>query len=283
MLKKVLFPTNLTPSVDILMNCLKDLKAAGVEEIILIHVVALIHEGISLEFQENDRSELENRKKILEQWGFKVCIRVPIGIPSTEIIKASEEEDVSLIVIGIHELGIIEDAMMGSIPERIIRNTKKPILIYRIKEIEKPGWKGNNLFKKILYPTDWSKCAKAVIPFLKDLPHVKNQDISILHVMDKRVLANSTSIQIKKFKQIDNIRLKELKKELKKYAISTETKLLQGLPFHQINAFAKKEKVTLVIMGSHGKGFIKEMEQGSTAEKIIRFGTAPILLINNPD
>ena len=58
-------------------------------------------------------------------------IVVKIGNPVDEIMDLVETGDYDLVVVGAHGLGIIGGAMMGSVSRRVVRRSKKPVLVIR--------------------------------------------------------------------------------------------------------------------------------------------------------
>ena len=66
---------------------------------------------------------------------------------------------------------------------------------------------------------------------------------------------------------------------LAKAGLTPKEVCLVGNPGDEIAAFAKKKKLDLVVMGSHGYGRFKSAVMGSTATRIAAQGDVPILLI----
>ena len=56
------------------------------------------------------------------------------GNPVEEIIKYSEDKNCDLIVMGTHGHGTLADAMMGSTARRVLRRSRKPVLVVRLPE-----------------------------------------------------------------------------------------------------------------------------------------------------
>jgi nucleotide-binding universal stress UspA family protein len=67
----------------------------------------------------------------LKESGFKVKLRIEIGTPLTDILKVEEEEGVSAIVIGSHGKSNVEEMLLGSVSEKVIRKSKNPVLVIR--------------------------------------------------------------------------------------------------------------------------------------------------------
>ena len=75
----------------------------------------------------------ENVKDSREGEGFVTDdIIVVRGNPVEEIIKYSEEKNCDLIVMGTHGHGTLADAMMGSTARRVLRRSRKPVLVVRL-------------------------------------------------------------------------------------------------------------------------------------------------------
>ena len=61
-------------------------------------------------------------------------ILVTRGNPADEILAQAEERNCDLIVMGTQGHGILEDALIGSTARRVIRRSKKPVLVVRLPE-----------------------------------------------------------------------------------------------------------------------------------------------------
>ena len=55
-----------------------------------------------------------------------------VGNPADEIMDLIGTGDYDLVVMGAHGHGIIGSAMMGSISRRVVRHSKKPVLVIRL-------------------------------------------------------------------------------------------------------------------------------------------------------
>jgi len=59
-------------------------------------------------------------------------IVVKIGNPVDEIMDLVETGDYDLVAVGAHGHGILGGAMMGSVSRRVVRRSKKPVLVIRL-------------------------------------------------------------------------------------------------------------------------------------------------------
>jgi nucleotide-binding universal stress UspA family protein len=56
------------------------------------------------------------------------------GYPANEILKKAKERDCDIVVMGTHGKGAISHAFLGSVAERVLRRTKKPIFVIPLPE-----------------------------------------------------------------------------------------------------------------------------------------------------
>jgi nucleotide-binding universal stress UspA family protein len=54
-----------------------------------------------------------------------------------------------------------------------------------------------------------------------------------------------------------------------------------GDPGHEITSLANREGADLIVMPSHGYGFIKHMLLGSVAERVVRLAKCPVLVLRS--
>jgi nucleotide-binding universal stress UspA family protein len=68
---------------------------------------------------------------VLEKTGRQVHRSVVRGMPFVEIIRYAREQDIDLIVIGTHGRTGLQQALMGSVAERVVRKASCPVLVVR--------------------------------------------------------------------------------------------------------------------------------------------------------
>lgn len=73
--------------------------------------------------------------------------------------------------------------------------------------------------------------------------------------------------------------LQVARKQLDKGGVAYEAKWVCGDVAREIAAFVKKEKVDLVVMGSHGSGAFMNLALGSVASKLISTLTVPVMVV----
>ena len=63
--------------------------------------------------------------------------------------------------------------------------------------------------------------------------------------------------------------------------LPAETLTRSGQPWYEITEAARESDVDLIIIGTHGYTGLKHVLMGSTAERVVRHATCPVLVVRN--
>jgi len=142
------------------------------------------------------------------------------------------------------------------------------------------------MFAKILYPTDFSDVSKKALAYLKRLKDAGAKEIVILHVIDERKIEaivlygrGNSCVFIDNMEQEARREVTAIEKELRDSGFEVKARIETGIPLREILRVEEEEKVSLIVIGSHGKTNIKEMLMGSVSEKVVRRAKNPVLVI----
>ena len=164
--------------------------------------------------------------------------------------------------------------------------------------------------KKILFATDLSESANHSFSYAVSLANMYGAGITILHVLAEfpgeefitNMIATDTWEKIKNrhyseardeligkkrvhiaIKEVLQAFSEEVNVEAKDQSFVTdEVLILNGEPAEVIIQTAKERNCDLIVMGTHGHGGITEVLIGSTAKKVVRHSTIPVLVIRLP-
>jgi len=80
---------------------------------------------------DDTENRLTDVVKELTAAGLKARSRIETGIPVKEILRVEAEEDISVIVIGSHGWSNLQELFLGSVSEKVIRKSKRPVLVVK--------------------------------------------------------------------------------------------------------------------------------------------------------
>ena len=138
---------------------------------------------------------------------------------------------------------------------------------------------------KMLFAADGSAFTKKALTFL-----VKNKnllgpgdELVVLNVQDAISLQierrlGSEEIAAYQTKQADLV-LQPIKKFLDKHAVNYRCVMVAGSAASQIIEASKREKVQMIVMGTHGHGLLSRMFMGSVAQRVLADSEIPTLLV----
>lgn len=145
--------------------------------------------------------------------------------------------------------------------------------------------------KKIIIPIDFSKTALKALDHGVHLAKLCNAEITLLHVAESlsvnagRGLFDPPTFHEDYEKSISdqsNLRLNEIADKIaKKDKLKINTLTIIGSPPQEILNVSKKNKVDLIIMGTHGVSGAKEFFLGSNTFKVIKNAKCPVLSVQH--
>ena len=143
-------------------------------------------------------------------------------------------------------------------------------------------------YKKVLFCTDFSENSDCAFDYAFGVAKRDDGILYIMHVIPGNPYKNYLNIYLSK-KDLDRIKV-NIQEDLDKIfndrylsQIKDKSKVQivtkSGLEDEEILKFAKKEKIDLITIGTHGRTGIEHAIFGSVAEKIIRRSLIPVFII----
>jgi nucleotide-binding universal stress UspA family protein len=271
----------------------------GIQEVILVHIVdtnrpARLDWTLGGPHIENTQAIMEEKKKVLEQLGLKVRIRVDVTVNAItqipiahSVLDIAKTENVSLIVIGARGINPIQELLLGSVSSSVIRYATTNVLIMHFPQTSSGygttnGFPRQKLFSRVMVPTDFSLSAGDASAFIKKIPGIK--EIVLLHVVNRAESEQDIEVRIK----TADARLEDMKKEFLDTGADIKLHVGPGDPTEMILSVADEEDVSLIAMSAFGVDRIRELVLGSTTFTVVRKTRKPVLIIrtgqeNKPD
>ncbi len=128
LLRRILLPTDFSATSGEALRIVKGLRACGARSAVLLHVLG---EGKNASHLADVSDHLERIRKELEFFGYSITVVVNEGDSFKEIDRVTEEQDVSLIVIGSTGRSSAADVMLGSVSDAVVCHHARPVLVIR--------------------------------------------------------------------------------------------------------------------------------------------------------
>jgi nucleotide-binding universal stress UspA family protein len=143
--------------------------------------------------------------------------------------------------------------------------------------------------ESILFPTEFSEGSSYALEYAVDLAKRYNAKLYLLHVIYDIAKGAGWYVPHISMDELYKDIEKGVKKELDRFG-NEELRGLKnvvrtvviGVPHDEITEFVKKNKIDLIVMGSHGKKGMDRILFGSTAAHVVRFAPCPILTVRIP-
>jgi nucleotide-binding universal stress UspA family protein len=143
-------------------------------------------------------------------------------------------------------------------------------------------------YKKVLFCTDFSENSDCAFDYAFGVAKRDNSMLYILHVIPGKPYKDYLNIYLSE-KDLNRIKA-NIQEDLNKkfndqYLIHIKDQskvrivVKTGLENEEILKFAKKEKIDLITIGTHGRTGIDHALFGSVAEKVIRSSPIPVFII----
>ena len=134
--QQVLHPTDFSDCADAAFQVVKRLKAAGAQEVIVLHVqdervMKQRSQEQLAEFDRHDTERLEALCIALRLFGLPARPVLRHGIPFKETLALADETNTSLIVLGSHGRSVVQEMLAGSTFENVARLSHQPVLVVR--------------------------------------------------------------------------------------------------------------------------------------------------------
>ncbi len=144
--------------------------------------------------------------------------------------------------------------------------------------------------KKILVATDFSAGSLPALSQALEIARRFSARLLLVHVIHdpaeapgfysakkagKKVFRNMEQAARQMMEEFADKHMKNFKK--------SDARVVPGLPAAQIVHLAEKEKVDLIVMGTHGRSGLTRLMLGSVADKVVRSATCPVLTVHAPE
>ena len=203
---------------------------------------------------------------------------------------------INVIVVGTHGRTGMQQLLVGSVAERVVRTAPCPVITIREHEpaIVRAHQKSEAAMitlKNILVATDFSEPSDAALSYGRELARTFGAKICVAHVVDDVltraygaadgfVFADPTlqdDVEAAALHHLQGLIVGD-------DALRAEPVILRSnTPAFAIVDYARAHDIDLIVMGTHGRGAVAHLLMGSVAERVVRTAPCPVLTVRHPE
>jgi nucleotide-binding universal stress UspA family protein len=140
---------------------------------------------------------------------------------------------------------------------------------------------------KILYPTDFSAASLEALKYAVSFARSCQAKLILMHVVNEKIFSEGLSLaRVSAPEALGKEMTAEAARQLKmlipagdRAGLDSEQVILNGTPFAEIIGYAEKNGVDMIVIGTNGHSGVEHMMFGSTAEKVVRKASCPVLTV----
>ncbi|MFW5760240.1 MAG: universal stress protein [Cyclobacteriaceae bacterium] len=282
-MKKILVPTDFSEQANNALDLAHDLASTSKAELIILNVLdipgghAFAPGGASfnvmggpamsgdldnvyvVELHNKTKEKLESIIREPKYKDINISYKLQLGNPYHNISEEIVDNQVDLVVMGTKGTSGMEEMLIGSNTEKVVRLAKCPVLTVKKKVDTKS-------IKKILFASSFTEQEDHVIEELKKLQNLLSADLHLLKVNTPNNF--QTSRQIKK----------EIEDYISKYDLNHASVNICNEVVEEdgIIYFSEEINTDLIAMATHGRTGFMHLLSGSIAEDVVNHAQRPV-------
>nr|WP_290667195.1 universal stress protein [Ardenticatena sp.] len=243
-----------------------------------------LDEQITL-LRESGHSYLDGVAQRVKVFGVDVETLVEEGSPGETIAKVADERHVFVVVMATHGRTGLARWALGSVADRVIRLTHRPVLLVRphkMTETLEPRH-----LHRLLVPLDGSDLAERALSYAQVFARLYEAELHLLHVLSLPVsgLAGLEAGPVEAaywatIREEGERYLERVAAQLREEGFSVQSALRTEPIAEAILQYEEEANIDLVVMTTHARSGLARAILGSVTDRVVRGGKAPVLVLN---
>lgn len=222
----------------------------------------------------------------LRERGVAARYLLQCGPAAEAIVAYAEQMEVRQIVMATHGYNGPNRWTHGSVAERVVQAASVPVLLIRVKEKEFGDPRQPMCCRRILVTLDGSVRSERVLPAVVPIARALDSDLVLFQVPICYVSGWMTGdwflpVQgvLATAEQDAQLYLGEVAARLQQEGIRASIATEIGAVADSIVRYAEENRMDLIAMCTHGRTGLRRWALGSVADRVLRAGRVPLLLV----
>jgi len=274
-MKKILVPTDFSTEAGFALDLACQLAAKDHAKVLLFNILeypagsSINTMGIShpdpmqevflVKLVETSKRHLKELTEVHADKGVEIETKIAWGSPYVGIANAVAEEEADLLVMGTTGSSGLEEALLGSNTEKVVRRATCPVIAVK-------NAVDASQIKTIMVPTNLRDELGNFFGQLKELQQVLGATVRVVRI-------NTPSFFMKDTDAYERLEGLANKYQLDGYVLDTFNDVTEE---EGIINYAVQEKAQLIAMPTHGRRGIMHLIAGSIAEDLVNHAHVPV-------
>jgi nucleotide-binding universal stress UspA family protein len=230
----------------------------------------------------DEENELPEAREYVEALARGLGAEGKVSVTATDvtaaILEEASREPPALVAMASHGRTGLLDALVGGVALGVMRNSGRPVLVYRPRGKSKKRRGRDARIDRIVLPLDGSVFSERMIPAAVDMTRALEADLVLVHVVsvDARV---PPSIPADDVLESSYVRWQAERVE-KDYGVRSDWDVLHGDPGDAICRYLEGQHNTMLAMSSHSRTGVKRTIFGSVTSECFRRSGVPLLVLS---
>lgn len=284
MFTTALLALDLSPAEGPILGCMPALRRWGVARLVVVHVIRVGYaQGPTYREDETTAARLEADVAPLRAAGLDVEVMVrTAGVPADDILAAAAEVGADLVIVGSRSHNLLHRVFLGSVAREVIRKSTLPVLLEWLEptpEATKERCQAvcTDPLARVLLATDLSRHAAGAEQAAVSLA-AAGARIDMLTVVSARAGEDTPALPL-----MVHAALAALQGRMQAPGGPGEIRVEVGEAAPTIEHLATALDSSLVIVGRHGRGRVRDVLIGSTAAQLCETAGRPVLVVPAAD
>ena len=306
MFERILLPLDISEMPEIVVPYAEELAGKFASEIILYYVRAKDHKelkNLTLDYLDRVAETIKQHIRNKEKKEITITTKVAEGEPAQSICELVDKNKINLIIMpSVSASGLKIGKILGSVADHVCHTVPIPILLIKPQHAQLTT--KLKLFNNILIPLDGSELSKLSLPVGEEVAAGLKVPIMLFEmVLMTYPSASSSSTNWTDYVKINDrdeqviesnyaqaneaeesrvrAELIAIERELREKRVSVDHRISSGIDAaKEIAQISKEVGIDLVVISTHGRSGLDRWVMGSVAEKVLRYGETPVLLVN---
>ncbi|RBI58505.1 universal stress protein [halophilic archaeon] len=253
-----------------------------------LHVLHVLEDQSRLPGRGGDQTPEEKGREILDEIveltagsNIEIDTHLVEGQPHETITEHANETNSDLIVMGRHGRSGLRERLLGTVTDRVLRQTSAPVLTIPGEVSER----STGTYENILITTDGSENAEQAAPYGEDIAQHFESTLHLLNVVDVQAEAGTFDAGgvsedfIEELETEGQEAVERLAQQINDVNVPVQSAVVRGESQDAIRDYAAENDIDLIVMASEGESNLASQSLGSVTDRIVRTVDVPVLVV----